>query len=666
MPMKLLCALLLLGSTFGAFAMEKVEVGSASKSKEKLAEKLIQEIKKEHPDLETIKNLLSQGADIEQKDSNGFTALLIAAKHGQNSIAEILLEKGAAVDVFVADFTALHFASHNNHTKVIELLIKYNADVNAIGNDERWTALHMAVMNGSEEAVHVLVNVDNVNLNAKNGHGTSALHLAVKNGFDKIVKPLIDHGADINITMSNDGRTPLHVASCRGSYQSAVLLLKAGADIHKVDGSGYTALLLAAAQDKKELVELLLKHKANIDDVRTTNKMTVLQAAAGKGSKELLQLLLDHGARIDETDEGGGTALHYASSQGNLEGIKFLIAQGANLYAKSLDGSNALHQAAAAGQPEACSLLIKAGIDVNCKDPFGMHALHMAANAGHRDCVELLIDKGADIDAADTQGGHSVLHWGVSEGHVAFCEALVRALVRKLILDDRKTAGERVFCTLCCFIRLRNTDPHLPNEMVYHVFRSSNDLARDVISTLAGNCSRERFFYELFVGARKVLGGERAVQVLCTYVLDKLKKLVTKTNMGEETPSERAKYFHNHPFPYLHRNVQLPNDGSIDYLKIAQLLDPCSISEKTVAKLIERWLQDECADAKFSGSQQVYKKLSQSLIAYSDALIIVKKCVTCSKSGALKRCGTCKEVYYCDVSCQKKDWATHKRFCKKS
>lgn len=39
-----------------------------------------------------------------------------------------------------------------------------------------------------------------------------------------------------------------------------------------------------------------------------------------------------------------------------------------------------------------------------------------------------------------------------------------------------------------------------------------------------------------------------------------------------------------------------------------------------------------------------------------------KMCGHCHKSGAkLLRCGRCKKVYYCNVECQKKDWATNHR-----
>jgi len=39
------------------------------------------------------------------------------------------------------------------------------------------------------------------------------------------------------------------------------------------------------------------------------------------------------------------------------------------------------------------------------------------------------------------------------------------------------------------------------------------------------------------------------------------------------------------------------------------------------------------------------------------------KCTGCNKVG-LKKCKSCKAVYYCSIECQKKDWKNHKVNCK--
>ena len=41
----------------------------------------------------------------------------------------------------------------------------------------------------------------------------------------------------------------------------------------------------------------------------------------------------------------------------------------------------------------------------------------------------------------------------------------------------------------------------------------------------------------------------------------------------------------------------------------------------------------------------------------------LKLCGFCEKNGVLKFCGKCQKVFYCNVSCQEKDWEKHKKVC---
>lgn len=42
-----------------------------------------------------------------------------------------------------------------------------------------------------------------------------------------------------------------------------------------------------------------------------------------------------------------------------------------------------------------------------------------------------------------------------------------------------------------------------------------------------------------------------------------------------------------------------------------------------------------------------------------------KICNACKKEDTeLLRCGKCKQSYYCNIDCQKQDWATHRINCK--
>ncbi|CAA3001644.1 ankyrin repeat and kinase domain-containing 1-like [Olea europaea subsp. europaea] len=82
-----------------------------------------------------IHRLIENGASINGRDQNGWTALHRASFKGRIEAVRALIEKG--IDVGAKDedgYTALHCAVESGHLEVIELLIKKGADIEARTN----------------------------------------------------------------------------------------------------------------------------------------------------------------------------------------------------------------------------------------------------------------------------------------------------------------------------------------------------------------------------------------------------------------------------------------------------------------------------------------------------------------------------------------------------
>jgi len=77
-----------------------------------------------------LKFLLEKRADVNEKDTEGTTALMAAVSQGRIDIVKVLIDKGA--DVNVKDnsgFTALAMAISAGHMDIIKALLENGADV---------------------------------------------------------------------------------------------------------------------------------------------------------------------------------------------------------------------------------------------------------------------------------------------------------------------------------------------------------------------------------------------------------------------------------------------------------------------------------------------------------------------------------------------------------
>lgn len=208
--------------------------------------------------------LLASGADVNLKTKRNWTAILKTADNKVKDeaegkkliqIAQSLLAKKADLKAVNSEGrTALMLAANRGNVEIMQLLIKEGAEIDA-KDTEGNTALMLATLGGYDNAVKTLLDAK-ADPGVRYPSGATALMFAAEKGKDKVAQMLIDRGADVN-AKNEDGMTPLMFAAKYGHSAVAALLIAAKAPVNEMNKEGATARLLATEAGHDEVQNLL-------------------------------------------------------------------------------------------------------------------------------------------------------------------------------------------------------------------------------------------------------------------------------------------------------------------------------------------------------------------------------------------------------------------------
>ena len=256
----------------------------------------------------------------------GMTALSFAAREGRLEAARLLLDAGADVNAREANgISPLVMAITNRHTQVAAVLLAHGADPNAAdwwGRTPLWSAVDMR----------------NLDLDSR----------TLENGVERapvleLIEALIAKGANVNARVKEfppqrrfmmplgslawvdfTGQTPFVRAALSADVPLMKLLLSKGADPNIATFNGTTALMAAAGVNwvigqtysespamYLEAVKLCLELGGDVNAVNAMG-LAAVHGAANRGSDDIIELLAKNGARLDVKDKEGRTPLTWA------------------------------------------------------------------------------------------------------------------------------------------------------------------------------------------------------------------------------------------------------------------------------------------------------------------------------------------------------------------
>ena len=233
-----------------------------------------------------------------------------------------------------------------------------------------------------------------------------------------------------------------------GFHMSIASLLGAGASVSQTMGNGWSALMVAAAQNHPEALEALLSAPADPekpdapgcdpDYRRPANGFSALMASSTSSPRATCaSVLLQHGASVDLADDTGMTAMMFAAGHGHVDVVTCLLQAGANASRTRPGGTNALMDAAAGGHEDLVQVLVKAKAPVEARDDQGMTSLMHASASGNDAAMLPLLQAGAKVSRKDDAGRTALMH-------AANLEAAVRLLsngaepvnIPEVLMDD--------------------------------------------------------------------------------------------------------------------------------------------------------------------------------------------------------------------------------------
>ncbi|XP_033099233.1 uncharacterized protein LOC117102891 [Anneissia japonica] len=285
---------------------------------------------------------------------------LVAARDGQYDRVENFLQRRSheIVNIDVKDpvtgNTPLIWAAKHGHEKIVQLLLKYGADV-TLNNCEHQTAVGVAQPN-----------IRRILINSVDRTGSSPRHLlqAAWQGNLKVVQKLLKESRVLDINCRNaDSLTPL-------------LLVTRDVDVfHKLGDA------MKNYNPEAVVVELLLNRAdPNASDNEGRTALHYTASLKCKLAEKVTLALLQDGSQVEVRDKHCVTPVHFASQNGQVEVLLALLANGANVNIRGYAGTTPLHVSAQANQFQSVNTLLNQGADITLVDDRGFTPVDVARN----------------------------------------------------------------------------------------------------------------------------------------------------------------------------------------------------------------------------------------------------------------------------------------------
>ncbi len=389
-------------------------------------------------DTDHVQQLLRDGADVNEAQGDGMTALHWAAETGNNDLAGMLIYAGSHLDAGtrIGQYTPLHIAGRQGHAEIVQSLINAGANIEAPTTNSGAQPIHLAAASGNADAVAALID-GGANIEARETRwGQTPLIFAASANRIATLRVLLAAGADYSVTSSFRDTAKMEQADRAAERRISEFL----AEFKEKEGGGpnwqpQPSQVQAAIEASREIQ----RKWPNVPDPSCDDYTTEENGEDKSKNKCANAVTYDadgnpvydykddadpdnprppsYGQRVDKW--GGLTPLLHAIRQGHIEATMILLNHGADIDQVSAgDQTSPLLMATINGQYDLAVELINLGADPNIASSHGATPLfasierrwgskssyshpteHQQQQATHLDVMQALLIAGADPNA---------------------------------------------------------------------------------------------------------------------------------------------------------------------------------------------------------------------------------------------------------------------------
>ncbi|NWU24092.1 MYPT2 phosphatase, partial [Dyaphorophyia castanea] len=228
--------------------------------------------------LDMVKFLVENGANVNQQDNEGWTPLHAVASCGYLNIAEYLLSHGANVAAVNSEGEVPSDIAEEAAMKdlLLEQVKKQGVDLDLSRKEEEQQMLQDA---------RQWLNSGRIEDIKQPRTGATALHVAAAKGYSEVMRLLIQAGFNLNV-QDNDGWTPLHAAAHWGVKEACSILAEALCDMDIRNKLGQTPFDVAD-EGLVEHLEMLQKKQTVLRSEKETRNKLIEADMNGKPQNRL-------------------------------------------------------------------------------------------------------------------------------------------------------------------------------------------------------------------------------------------------------------------------------------------------------------------------------------------------------------------------------------------